>query len=745
MKGRQKSGSVRAVLSALLVLVASGAFMVFAVDSLFSLGLGLMALGSSGLLWVWYWQTRRVIQSLQRNRQRLREAQRLARIGSWELDLDSGRLYWSQQLFDIFEIDPAQGPADYGSFLGMVHPDDRERVDAAYQQSLSTRQAYEVDHRLLMPDGRIKQIREKGESFFDAAGKPIRSIGTAQDITEQHHLESQMRLLGVAFHHSGEAIMITDHENRIVTVNPAFTQLTGYTRDEVVGQNPSILSAGRTSRADYERMWSAITQKGYWQGEIWDRRKDGGVYPKWLSISVMRDELGEIRYHIAHFSDVSAERAAEAKLHHMAHHDMLTGLSNRHSLKDRLGHALAKARREGTRVALLFIDLDRFKNINDTLGHHVGDELLISVSQRLRQCVRESDLVARLGGDEFVVMLPDLFESESVASVAEKIVDSVGEPYPVGPHTLYTTPSVGIAIYPDDGADGESLMRNADAAMYHAKSAGRNNFQFFDARMNAAAVERLNIEHALRHALSREEFRLHFQPVIDIRTGRVASIEALVRWQHPERGLLAPGFFIGVAEETGLIQAIGDWVLWAACRQLADFRDAGISDVKMAINISALQLRNGNLPVLAQGIMDVYSLQEGDLIFEITESVAMERPEETVRILEQLHRMGVQLALDDFGTGYSSLSYLKMFALDTLKLDRSFVEEIGVDADGEIICDATIGLAHSLRLRLVAEGVETAQQLDYLQARGCNFVQGYLFSRPLPAEQVLEFIKARNT
>ena len=556
--------------------------------------------------------------------------------------------------------------------------------------------------------------------------------------------QNRERLLGVAFHHSGEAIMITDHDNCIVTVNPAFTELTGYTQEEVVGKNPSMLSAGRTTREEYERMWAAISLKGYWQGEIWDRRKDGGVYPKWLSISVMRDESGEIRFHIAHFSDISAERAAEAKLHHMAHHDMLTGLSNRVSLKDRLEHALALARRESSRVALLFIDLDRFKSINDTLGHHVGDELLIAVSQRLRQCVRESDLVARLGGDEFVVMLPGLDQSAAAASVAEKIVASIGEPYLIGAHTFYTTPSVGIAIYPEDGADGESLMRNADAAMYHAKSAGRNNFQFFDAKMNELAVERLSIEHALRHALSRDEFRLHFQPVIDIRTGRVASIEALVRWQHPERGLLAPGFFIGVAEETGLIQAIGDWVLWAACRQLADFRAAGMADVRMAINISALQMRNGNLPVLAQGIMAAYSLQAGDLIFEITESIAMEQPKETERILDQLHAMGIQLALDDFGTGYSSLSYLKLFALDTLKLDRSFVEEIGVDADGQIICDATIGLAHSLRLRLVAEGVETQEQLDYLQARGCHYVQGYLFSRPLPADQILELIKSRN-
>ena len=520
--------------------------------------------------------------------------------------------------------------------------------------------------------------------------------------------------------------------------------LTGYSQEEVAGQDPRMLSAGRTSREDYKRMWAAIKEKSFWQGEIWDRRKDGGVYPKWLSVSVIRDEQGDIRYHIAHFTDVSTERATEAKIHYMAHHDMLTGLNNRFSLKDRLEHALAVARRESARVALLFIDLDRFKVINDTLGHHVGDELLIHVSRRLRQCVRESDLVARLGGDEFVVMLSGIEHSSSVAMVAEKLVMRVGEPYPVGAHTLYTTPSIGIAIYPMDGEDGETLMRNADAAMYHAKSAGRNNFQFFDAKMNEAAVERLGIEHALRLALGRDEFRLHFQPIIDLRTGKVSCVEALIRWQHPERGLLAPGMFIGVAEETGLIQPIGDWVIWAACRQLAAFREAGLSGIKMAINISAIQMRNSDLSVLARGVIEAYSLPPGDLVFEITESVAMEHPDETVRVLDLLRDMGVSLALDDFGTGYSSLSYLRMFALDKLKLDRSFVEEIGQDVDGQVICDATIGLAHNLGLTLVAEGVETEAQLDYLRARGCDLVQGYLFSKPLPAEQVMEFIRQRN-
>lgn len=681
---------------------------------------------------------------LQRSRQQLQEIQRLAGIGSWELDLERNVLSWSDELYRIFEIDPAQRPADYEHFLQMVHEEDRGRVDQAYQAALAARQPYEVEHRMVMPDGRIKQIRERGETFYDEAGKPLRSIGTAQDITDIRLLESQMQLLGSAFHHSGEAIMITDHNNRILTVNAAFTMLTGYSQDEVAGQDPRILSAGRTSREDYKRMWAAIKEKSFWQGEIWDRRKDGGVYPKWLSVSVIRDEQGDIRYHIAHFTDVSTERATEAKIHYMAHHDMLTGLNNRFSLKDRLEHALAVARRESVRVALLFIDLDRFKVINDTLGHHVGDELLIHVSRRLRQCVRESDLVARLGGDEFVVMLSGIEHSSSVAMVAEKLVMRVGEPYPVGAHTLYTTPSIGIAIYPMDGEDGETLMRNADAAMYHAKSAGRNNFQFFDAKMNEAAVERLGIEHALRLALGRDEFRLHFQPIINLRTGKVSCVEALIRWQHPERGLLAPGMFIGVAEETGLIQPIGDWVIWAACRQLAAFREAGLTGVKMAINISAIQMRNSDLSVLARGVIEAYSLPPGDLVFEITESVAMEHPDETVRVLDLLRDMGVSLALDDFGTGYSSLSYLRMFALDKLKLDRSFVEEIGQDVDGQVICDATIGLAHNLGLTLVAEGVETEAQLDYLRARGCDLVQGYLFSKPLPAEQVMEFIRQRN-
>ncbi|MDD2662274.1 MAG: EAL domain-containing protein [Dechloromonas sp.] len=698
------------------------------------------------LLWLARVQHResKAVEKLERHRRQLREAQRLAQIGSWEFDIVDNRLSWSDELYRILELDPQEAPATYEQFLARVHADDRDRVDRAYRQSVERHEPYEVEHRMIMADGRVKLVRECGETVYADDGTPLRSIGTAQDMTGIRQLESQMELLGSAFQHGGEAIVITDCDNNIVLVNPAFTRLTGYTKEDVIGRNPRILSAGRNTPADYQRMWQGLRENGFWQGEIWDRRKDGGIYPKWLSISVIRDEEGAVRYYIAHFTDVSSERAAEARLHHMAHHDVLTGLYNRASLKERLDHGLAVARRENAKIALLFIDLDRFKVINDTLGHHVGDELLIQVGRRLRSCVRESDVVARLGGDEFVIMLTGVEHSSTVAMIAEKLVSEVNDPYQVGVHQLYTSPSIGIAIFPTDGPDGETLMKNADAAMYHAKNAGRNNFQFFDARMNEASLERLKIENSLRQGLGRDEFLLHFQPIVDVRSGRVAGLEALVRWQHPERGLLFPGTFIGVAEETGLIMPLGDWVFWAACRQLAEFRRIGIRDVKMSLNISAIQMRNGNLDVLTRGAIEAYDLEPGDLIFEITESVAMQQPEETVRILDILHDMGVTLALDDFGTGYSSLSYLRMFALNHLKLDRSFVQEIGQDADGQVICDATIGLAHNLGLKLIAEGVETEEQLDYLRGRGCDLVQGYLFSKPLPADQAVDFIRQRN-
>ncbi len=708
-------------------------------------GVGLALFGCLGLVLFWLFraQAREMLaaEALRRNRDQLNAAQRIAQVGSWEVDLASRAVTCSDALYQIFEIDPGASSLD---FLERIHPDERARVEQAFRDAIARRETLSLKYRLLMPDGRVKHVLSCGEVGGDATSRRLRVLGTLQDITSQHQMEARMQLLATAFQFSGEAILITDRANEIVTVNPAFSLLTGYQPDEVIGRNPSFLSAGRTSKAEYQAMWASVINTGFWQGEVWDRSKDGEVYPKWMSISLIRDEAGEVRYHLAHFTDLSDERAAEAKLHHMAHHDGLTGLLNRLSLKGRLDQALAAARRESNCVALLFIDLDRFKLINDTLGHHIGDLLLIEVASRLSHGIRDSDVVARLGGDEFVVMLSGIEHTSSVASLAEKLLLSIGDAYLIEGHDLYTTPSIGIAMYPTDGESAQVLMKNADAAMYHAKAAGRNNFQFFDARMNDAALERLGIEHSLRLALSRNEFCLHYQPLIDVRSGRVAGVEALVRWQHPEKGLIPPGKFIPIAEETGLIQPLGEWVFWEACRQLVEFRAAGIRDIKMGINISAIQMRNGNLPILARGAIEVFEINPANLVFEITESVAMQHPAETVRILELLHEMGISLAIDDFGTGYSSLSYLRLFPIDHIKLDRSFVEEIKQQGDGAAICDATIGLTHSLGLKFIAEGVETELQLEYLRQRGCDLVQGFLFSRPVPAAEIIAFIRQRN-
>ena len=683
-------------------------------------------------------------QALRLKDERLTAAQRIAQMGSWEIQLPKMSVRCSDELYRIFEL--AQGPewSNYADYMAQVHPEDREMVDQTLRDTIATGKPATLRHRLLMPDGRIKFVLECCEAEYADDGTPLRVIGTSQDVTSQQEMTSRMLLLASAVQYSGEAILITDADNRIVEVNPAFIQLTGYEASEAIGRNPSFLSAGRTTREEYAQLWSCLAEHGFWQGEIWDRRKDGAVYPKWMSISVIRDDEGGVRYYVAHFTDVSSERAAEERLHHIAHHDVLTGLFNRFSLKGHLDQALAAARRDASKVALLFIDLDRFKVINDTLGHHIGDLLLIEVARRLESCVRDSDVVARLGGDEFVIMLTGITQTSAIASVAEKLVFNIGCSYHIEGFDLYTSPSIGIAIYPTDGPDGETLMKNADAAMYHAKMAGRNNFQFFDQKMNDAAVDRLKIESSLRQALANQEFCLHYQPVVDVVSGRVRGVEALVRWQHPEHGLLSPIRFIGIAEETGLIQPLGEWVIWESCRQLAQFKAAGLRELRMAINISAVQMRNGNLPLLVRGVMEAYDLQPEDLMFEITESVAMEQPTETVRILDLLNAMGVSIAIDDFGTGYSSLSYLHMFPISHLKLDRSFVEEIGNGTDGSVICDATIGLAHSLGLKVVAEGVETQAQFDYLQQLDCDMIQGYLFSRPVPAGEVIDYIRQRN-
>lgn len=421
--------------------------------------------------------------------ERLNEAQRIAQIGSWDLDLVSNKLTWSDEIFRIFEIDPTRFGASYEAFLNAIHPDDREVVNQAYTRSVAARTPYEVAHRLLMPDGRIKWVNEHCETFYDKDGRALRSSGTVQDITGRRQAEEALQLYASVFEYSGEAILISDSTNHILAVNPAFTRMTGYSIEDVQGKNPRLLASGHTQPQTYQHLWAALEQEGYWQGEIWDRRKDGSVYPKWVAISAVRGRDEEVTHYIASFTDITERKAAEAQITHLAHHDVLTGLFNRFSLQDRLEQALSMVRREQRLLAVMFIDMDRFKTINDTLGHAVGDELLIEVAKRLRNSVRESDIVARLGGDEFVVVLTEVEDATAAGSVADKILRALGRDYNIGSNVLQSTPSIGLAFFPRDGEDGITLMKHADAAMYHAKSQGRNNVQFFSPEMNQAAVE----------------------------------------------------------------------------------------------------------------------------------------------------------------------------------------------------------------------------------------------------------------
>ncbi|MEW6761205.1 MAG: EAL domain-containing protein [Pseudomonadota bacterium] len=599
------------------------------------------------------------------------------------------------------------------------------------------------------PDtGEELQFRRRDGSIFwllvsgcalDPAKPNEGSIWVFADITERKQAEEKLRLAATVLEHIADGVMVLDAYGRIIATNPAFTQITGYTEYEALGQHSSLTRAsGGKQHHDgfYQQLWTDLADTGFWRGEIWGTRKNGEVYLEWLTVSAVRDHEDQVTHYVCVFSDITKVKESQDKLDHLAHHDPLTALPNRLLFHDRLQHAMVRAAREHEQLAVLFIDLDRFKNVNDTLGHHVGDELLKQVAGALSGCLREGDTLARLGGDEFIVLLEDVDGAFGAGHVAGKLVNLFEQPFTVSGHELFVTASVGISLFPQDAEDVHMVVRNADVAMYQAKARGRNGYQFYSPSMSGEGLERLRLEALLRRAIDKQEIFLHYQPQVEIDTGRLVGVEALVRWQNPELGLVAPSRFIPVAEDMGFIKPLGQWVLAEACRQMVSWDKAGLAVPKIAVNLSVRQFERGSIAEHVSSVLREAGLGPGRLQLEVTESVIMHAGD-ALQLVSDLDAIGVGLAIDDFGTGYSSLAYLKQLPVQTLKIDRSFIKDISTDANDEAIAVAIIQLGKSLNLSVIAEGVENEEQAAFLLRHGCRHAQGYLYSRPVGPADIL--------
>jgi len=554
----------------------------------------------------------------------------------------------------------------------------------------------------------------------------------------------QLALQRQIIDHAAESMLLTDGAQRILSVNAAFEQTTGYAAAEVLGLTPTMLSAGHQGLNFHRGIWDFVAENGHWEGEVWDRRKDGTIYPKQMRIAAICDDAGQASHFVATFADISEAKAQADRFEYLANHDPLTNLPNRLALDAHLNKLLDSALPGINRLALMIIDLDNFKTVNDSLGHHAGDRLLAEIARRLGAEMDRSKRLFRQGGDEFVVVCDQIENNNALVGLVDRLTGAIGQPCDVDGHQLHNTPSIGISLYPEHGRDALALIRNADAAMYAAKAAGRNNYQFFVESMNTAANKRLHVESELWRALAENQLVLHYQPQIDLLSGKVVGVEALVRWQHPLRGMIAPAEFIPVAEECGLILPLGHWVLLTACRQVRAWLDAGIDMGEMAVNISAHQFRQVDFVLTVQGVLAETGLPANRLELEITESTVMHGVDAAIQTLAQLKAMGVRLAIDDFGTGYSSLSYLRRFPLDRLKIDRSFLADVDTDANAASLVTSIVMLGRSLGLQLVAEGVENFAQAEFLRTLECERVQGFHFYQPVSAEEVVGFGRCEN-
>lgn len=635
------------------------------------------------------------------------------------------------------------------NWISAIHPEDRDRVLDDWRAAAKGREPFQTEYRFLQVDGSIVWTRVSSAPMLDGT-KPQGRVKTVEDISERKAHEFKLRAVEEALFEEreraqvtldsiGDAVLSTDLDGRLTYLNRVAEEMTGWPSEDAVGRLlPEVFSIldGTTHQVASNPALHAIRENRD-VGLVADCvlvRRDGFECAIEDSAAPIHNRDGQVTGAVIVFHDVSESRAMALKMSHLAQHDFLTGLPNRMLLTERLSRAIGLAQRHHKQVGVLFLDLDYFKNVNDSLGHAIGDQLLQSVGERLSANVRATDTVCRQGGDEFVILLAEIEHPNDAALIADKLLAAFSSAHQVGGQELHITLSIGISVYPDDGVDLDAVLQSADTAMYHAKSNGRNNFQFFRSDMNTRAVRRLQVENSMRRALKQREFVLHYQPKIDLVSGRISGAEALIRWRDPELGLIPPAQFVPVAEECGLIVPIGRWVLREACRQVKAWIDAGLAVVPVAVNISALEFRHKNFLEGLVLILEETGLAPGYLELELTESILMHDVEASASVLASLKAMGLKLAIDDFGTGYSSLSYLKRFPIDTLKIDQSFVRDIATDADDATIVSAVIGMGRSLNHRVIAEGVETAEQLSFLRARHCPEGQGYLFSHPLSAE-----------
>lgn len=676
-------------------------------------------------------------QALSKSEERLALALEASELGLWDWNLQTDEVHHTQ-IKELFGLEPEQVTGVLSHLKPRIHCEDLPLLRHAMVEHLKGRtDDYKVTYRFRHSAGHWVWIEDSGRAVeHSSSGRVIRMLGTRRDVSAGKQLEEQRRLAATVFEAASEGIVIFDPNYTLLALNQAFSRVTGYPQSDMLGRNVTELAFCRDARRHFQTIHQALEQTGSWQGELVETRKSGEVYPQWLQLSVVRDIRGNVSHIVGFFADLSARRESEERMRYLTHYDELTGLANRSLFKERLREASQRVRQGGRSLALLHIDLDRFKLLNDSLGHEVADQLLRQVARRLSSALPEADTIARLSGDEFAVLFDAYGNLSSLARVTSRLLAKLRMPLWVVGQELVISASVGISLLPDSAREISALVSQSNMAMQHAKHLGGNNFQFYTESLQASTLERLQLENQLRKAIDENQLQVFYQPKLCLATGRLNAAEALVRWLHPTMGMVPPGDFIGLAEETGLIGPIGEFVLRQACWQACEWQRQGLEPIRVSVNLSVHQLRQGKLVSLVRQVLEETGLAPHYLELELTESQLLDSVEHIIATFHQLHELGVKLAIDDFGTGYSSLSYLKRFPVDYVKIDQTFIRGLGEGTEDAAITRAIIAMAHSLELKVVAEGVENQEQLRFLKAHDCDEVQGYLISRPMEAEAV---------